>query len=191
MFSSHNSPEFFTNRNDISSNKTSSEYIIKQNEFFHSKIYELEQQIHKLDNEIQTLESDNESLEKSKTNLKGYISNQSEYNIMSKKLVHFYDLRMNSFKNHFDLLFKYIWFVIAVYIIQFSYVFLQQNIYQNFVYCFINACFFYVCKKSYVSFNTIYSLTHINNDGQVITIKKEIEQSEQGNFYLRELVDII
>ena len=68
---------FFMNSNPKEI-RDSLDYIVAQNDFFHTKIHELETQIKELTDEKNQFEDDNERIEKSLTGLRGITVNEFE-----------------------------------------------------------------------------------------------------------------
>ena len=180
---------------DESTDKTSSTYIILQNDYLHTKVKELEEEVREMTEKISELEEDNESLETSKTSLKGYVQNQGEFNRLSKNLVEIYDISFgNITKQKEELEWNLKCMSIVFVVIQFGMILF--NIYNFDILAIIellviDCWFFQLVKKIYDPYCEIVKLRNIKNLQTVVKIKEEMKNASRGNDYLNELIDIM
>lgn len=164
--------------------KSSTAYIIFQNDRLHARVKELEDQVHELTAEKEELENDNESLETSKTSLKGYVSNQAEYNRLSKQLVEVYDEYINGVNKHKEEL---EWNVKAFGI---TFIVFEVCLLLYKLYCFdifavvelliLNGCVAFIISKVYKSYCEIVKFKNIKNLQRVVKIKEGMRDASKG-----------
>lgn len=173
--------------------KTSTNYIILQNDFLHGRVKELEEEIHELGIKIDELEDDNISLETSKTSLKGYVQNQGELNKLSKKLVDIYDTSINSItksKNELEWNLKVFGIVfVALEIILLLYKIFNLDIFGTIEHMITNGAGCYVAINVYKPYCEIVGVRNINSAQNVLKIKHEMKEASKGNDYLNDLID--
>jgi len=174
---------------------TEYKYIILQNDELHKKLDKLKKNFNELQKEKEELEEDNGSLETSKTSLKGYINNQIEYNILSKKLVLYYNKEVAKIETADK---KLVWNT-KVNISSLLVFELAIVIMKIFIYGFasisevvlINILFFYLIFCVHEDYKKLIQLKHIENNEFVTKTKLSMIEVEKGNEYLRDLVDIV
>jgi hypothetical protein len=175
------------------SNKTSTNYIILQNDFLHNRVKELEDEVSDLSKQVEELEDDNESLEISKTSLKGYIKNQGEFNRLSKNLVEIYDNSINNISKSKDELEWNLKFFGAAFvmleIVIILYKIYNLDMYGIVDFMIINGFGFYVITKIYKSYCEIVKIKNIKNTVSVFKIKEDMKEASKGNDYLNDLID--
>lgn len=180
-----------------STDKTSTNYIIFQNDCLHKRVKELENEISDLNRQNTELEDDNGSLETSKTNLKGYVQNQGEYNKLSKNLVEIYDNAITGFdchRKHFEQRFKI--FCLRIIILQICLLFyrlysysIYDNIYGILEMIIINYIIIRAIMEARGSYNEFISIKDIKHYQSVTKIKGHMKEASKGNDYLTELID--
>jgi len=177
--------------------KTSINYIIFQNDCLHTRVKELENEVRELTNQVSELEDDNESLEISKTNLKGYVKNQGEFNRLSKNLVSVYDTAIGTitkYKDELEWNVKYfgILFLVFEVIVFFYRIYYITNIIDIFgliEMLIINGLAGYVVMKIYKPYCEIIKIKNIKQLQTVVKIKEQMKESSKGNDFLNELID--
>jgi hypothetical protein len=176
-----------------SQDKTSSSYIILQNDFFHKRNKELETEISELNAKLQELEDETESLETSKTSLKGYIKNEGEYSRLSKNLVEIYDTMIGTIPKHKDeiewnIKFLGISFIVFEFCL-FLYKLYSLNFFGIVELLIINGVISYIGLKIFKPYTEIIKIRNIRHLQSVIKIKEGMKDASRGNDYLTELID--
>jgi hypothetical protein len=179
---------------DISDNsKTSTNYIILQNDHLHTRVKELEDEVRDLTKQVEELEDDNESLETSKTSLKGYVQNQGEFNRLSKKLVEVYDTSINGITKSKDELEWNIKFLGISFIVLELCLFLMKlyyfDIYGIIEMSILNGTGCYIAMKVYKPYSDIVKIKNVRHLQVVVKIKEDMKDASKGNDYLNELID--
>jgi regulator of replication initiation timing len=178
-----------------SSDKTSTNYIILQNDFFHERVKELENEITELKSQVEELENDNESLEISKTSLKGYIKNEGEYNRLAKNLVEIYDITLGTIpkiKEEIEWNIKYFGTAfIMLEICMLIYKFYNFDILSIIELIILNGLVSYIILKLYKPYIQLINIKNIKNIQSVHKIKQDMKDASRGNDYLSELIDKI
>lgn len=179
--------------------KSSTAYIIFQNDSLHKKVKELEDEIHELKMSNNELENDNESLEISKTRLQGYIKNQAEYNKLSEKLTHIYDTSINNINKHNKEIENTVMIYGSAFILSQLFLLVRKLYVEDYINSFIHIaeltniviCIGYIFIRIYIEYIEIVKIRNIRSSQPVIRIKAEIKDSSKGNDYLNELIDNI
>ena len=171
------------------SENSTTNYVILQNDYYHTKVRELENEVYNLSKQVENLENDNESLEISRDNLKGYVRNQGEFNRLSKNLVEIYDTSINRFRdlrNEFEWNVKFLGFSFIV--LELCLFLINFDIIKMLI---LNAIGCYIAMTMYRSYAKIVEIANVTNNKEVLKIKKEMEEASKGNDYLNKLIDII
>jgi hypothetical protein len=179
--------------NTDSVDKTSTNYIIFQNDHLHTRVKDLEDQVSELTVLVSELEDDNESLEQSKTNLKGYVQNQGEYNRLSKNLIEIYDNAIGGLNKHKEELewnAKYFGIAFIVFeVCLLIYKFYNFDIIGITELIMINGGGGYVLMKTYKPYVEIVKIKNVKYTQSVLKIKEQMKEASKGNDYLSELID--
>jgi hypothetical protein len=182
----------FVNPSD-SADKKSTNYIIFQNDRLHAMLKKLEDELHELTLKNDELENDNESLETSKTNLKGYVQNQGEYNRLSKKLVDVYETAItgiNKYKDELEWNIKYLGLAfILLEIALFIYKLYNFDLFGAIEMFILNGAVAYIVSKVYKPYTEIVKIRNIKYTQTVVKIKEELKETSKGNDYLNDLID--
>lgn len=176
-----------------STDKTSTAYIIFQNDRLHARVKELEDEVCNLTAEKEELENDNESLETSKTSLKGYVNNQAEYNKLSKQLVDIYDEHIVLLNRHQEELEFHVKVFGGVFV-AFEFCLLLYKLYNIDIFgvlelLVLNACVGFIINKVYKSYSEIVRFKNIKNIPRVLKIKEGMKEASKGIDLLNELFD--
>ncbi len=179
--------------NTESIDKTSTNYIILQNDHLHKQVKELENSVHELTNQISELEDDNESLETSKTNLKGYVQNQGEYNRLSKILIESYDNAITSINKHKEEFEWNVKFLGSAFIIMevclLLYKLYNFDIIGAIEIFIMNGSIGYIVMKIYKPYTELIKIRNIKHVQSIVKIREQLREASKGNDYLTELID--
>jgi hypothetical protein len=176
-----------------STDKTSTSYIILQNDHLHGRVKELETEVHELTDRVNELEEDNESLETSKTSLKGYVQNQGEYNRLSKNLVEIYDTAIGGLNKQKEELEWNIKFLGSAFLVLevclFLYKLYSIDVFGVIEMLILNGLASYIAMKMYKPYCELVKIRNIKNVQSVIKIREGLKEASKGNDYLTELID--
>ncbi len=173
--------------------KTSTAYIILQNDRLHQKVKELETEMNELNAKVQELEDDNESFESKRTSLMGLVKNEGEFNRLSRDLVEIYDNSIGTIpklKGEFEWNIKFFgtsFMVLEICLI--LYKFYNYDFFSIFEMLVLNGIIIYVMMKNYKLYCNIIKINDIKYRSDVKKIRDEMKRAMKGNDYLGELID--